>query len=50
MRDNAPGPAPTARPGGHGLASMRHRAEAVGGTLRFVAEATGFGVVARLPE
>ncbi|WP_210519308.1 tetratricopeptide repeat-containing sensor histidine kinase [Hymenobacter terricola] len=50
VRDNAAGPAPTARPGGHGLANMRRRAEAVGGALHHVAEATGFGVVACLPE
>ncbi|WP_460546693.1 sensor histidine kinase [Hymenobacter daeguensis] len=49
VRDNAPGPAPIARSGSHGLANMRHRAEAVGGTLHFAAEATGFGVVACLP-
>ncbi|MDO7851982.1 ATP-binding protein [Hymenobacter convexus] len=49
VRDDAPGPAPTARAGGHGLANMRQRAEAVGGALHFVAEATGFGVVACLP-
>ena len=49
VRDNAPGPAPTARPGGHGLASMRHRAAAVGGAIHYVAEATDFGVVTCLP-
>ena len=49
VRDDAPGPAPTARPGGHGLANMRLRAEAVGGALHFVAEAKGFSVVACLP-
>ena len=49
VRDNAPGPAPAARPGGHGLANMRHRAETVGGALHHVAEAAGFGVVACLP-
>ncbi|MDO7845915.1 histidine kinase [Hymenobacter sp. M29] len=49
VRDDAPGPAATARPGGHGLANMRQRAEAVGGALHFVAEASGFGVVACLP-
>ncbi|MBO2007763.1 ATP-binding protein [Hymenobacter negativus] len=49
VRDNAPGPAPASRPGGHGLTNMRQRAEAVGGALHFVAEATGFGVVACLP-
>ena len=49
VRDNAPGPAPVARSGGRGLANMRQRAEAMGGALHFVAEATGFGVVACLP-
>ena len=49
VRDDAPGPAITTRPGGHGLANMRQRAEAVGGALHFVAEATGFVVVACLP-
>ena len=49
VHDNAPGPAPTARPGGHGLTNMRQRAEAVGGTLHLEAEAAGFGVVACLP-
>jgi signal transduction histidine kinase len=49
VRDDAPGPAATDRPGGHGLANMRQRAEAVGGALHYVAEATGFGVVACLP-
>ncbi|WP_342296408.1 histidine kinase [Hymenobacter segetis] len=49
VRDDAPGPAPIARPGGHGLANMRQRAEAVGGALNVVAEATGFDVVACLP-
>ena len=49
VRDNAPGPAVAARPGGHGLANMRRRAEAVGGALHHVAEPTGFGVVACLP-
>ena len=49
VRDNAPGPAVAARPGGHGLANMHRRAEAVGGALHHVAEATGFAVVACLP-
>ncbi|MFD2720057.1 ATP-binding protein [Hymenobacter monticola] len=49
VRDDAPGPAPTARPGGHGLANMRRRAEDAGGALHFVAEAKGFGLVACLP-
>ena len=49
VRDDAPGPAPTARPGGHGLSSMRQRAEAVGGTLRVAATAAGFEVLACLP-
>ena len=49
VRDDAPGPAPTARPGGRSLANMRQRAEAVGGALHFVAGAAGFSVVACLP-
>ncbi|MDO7845916.1 histidine kinase [Hymenobacter sp. M29] len=49
VRDDAPGPAPTVRPGGHGLANMRRRAEAAGGSLHFVAEANGFGVVVCMP-
>jgi signal transduction histidine kinase len=49
VRDDAPGPAVSTRPGGHGLANMRRRAEAAGGALHHVAEATGFGVVACLP-
>ncbi|MDB5267545.1 MAG: histidine kinase [Hymenobacter sp.] len=49
VRDDAPGPAAAFRPGGHGLANMRQRAEAVGGTLHFAAEAAGFEVVACLP-
>lgn len=49
VHDNAPGPALTARPGGHGLVNMRRRAEAVGGTLHVAAGADGFGLVACLP-
>ena len=49
VHDNAPGPAAAARAGGHGLANMRQRAEAVGGSVRIAAEATGFEVEARLP-
>ena len=49
VHDNAPGPAAVVRPGGHGLANMRQRAEAVGGSMRIAAEATGFEVEARLP-
>ncbi|MBO2007756.1 tetratricopeptide repeat protein [Hymenobacter negativus] len=49
VRDNAPGPAATARPGGHGLTNMRRRAEAVGGALHIVAETAGFRLVACLP-
>lgn len=48
VRDDAPGPAPAARAGGHGLTNMRQRAEGVGGTLRLAADATGFKVVAYL--
>ena len=49
VADNAPGPAPAARSGGHGLANMRQRAEAVGGTLRVDAAAAGFNLLACLP-
>ena len=49
VRDDAPGPAATARPGGHGLANMRHRAEAVGGTLQVSATPGGFALLAHLP-
>lgn len=49
VADNAPGPAPATRPGGRGLANMRQRAEAVGGTLRLSAGVMGFGVEACLP-
>lgn len=35
---------------GHGLANMHRRARAVGGSLQHGAEATGFGVMARLPR
>ena len=49
VRDNAPGPTGAVRPGGHGLANMHRRAEAVGGSLYHEAEATGFGVVTCLP-
>lgn len=50
VRDNAVGPAATARPGGRGLVNMRQRAEAVGGTLHYTTEASGFAVVADLPR
>jgi signal transduction histidine kinase len=47
IRDNGPGPA---NPAGHGLAGMRERAAAVGGTLRSGQEAVGgFLVEATLP-
>ncbi|MBF9222364.1 tetratricopeptide repeat protein [Hymenobacter ruricola] len=49
VRDNAPGPAQTARAGGQGMGSMRQRAASVGGTLEVQPEAHGFGVVACLP-
>ena len=50
VHDNGAGPAATLRPGGHGLANMRLRAEAVGGSLHYVVGATGFAVVACLPR
>jgi len=47
VRDNGPGPA---HPAGHGLAGMRERAAAVGGTLRTGTTAVGgFLVEATLP-
>ena len=49
VQDNAPGPAVVGRIGGHGLANMQRRAEAVGGNVRVEAGAEGFGVKACLP-
>jgi len=50
IRDNGPGPQPTAPAGGHGLHGMRERAVAVGGELRAgAATVGGFLVQARLP-
>jgi signal transduction histidine kinase len=50
VRDNGPGPPPTAPAGGHGLSGMRERAAAVGGELRAGPAAVGgFLVEARLP-
>jgi signal transduction histidine kinase len=50
VRDNGPGPPPTAPAGGHGLPGMRERAAAVGGELRAGPAAVGgFLVEARLP-
>jgi signal transduction histidine kinase len=50
IRDNGPGPQPTAPAGGHGLHGMRERALAVGGELRAgTATIGGFLVEARLP-
>jgi signal transduction histidine kinase len=52
IRDNGPGPAPTAPDGadGHGLLGMRERAAAVGGRLKTgLAAGGGFLVEARLP-
>jgi signal transduction histidine kinase len=37
------------RPGGHGLANMQARAQAVGGTVHYEAMPTGFAVVVGLP-
>ena len=37
------------RPGGRGLASMQSRAQAVGGTVRYVPQAAGFAVVLAVP-
>ncbi len=50
IRDNGPGPPPTAPAGGHGLPGMRERAAAVGGELRTgPAAGGGFLVEATLP-
>jgi signal transduction histidine kinase len=49
VQDDAPGPAPVGRVGGQGLASMRQRAEAAGGSLTVTPGAGGFGVEACLP-
>jgi signal transduction histidine kinase len=50
IRDNGPGPPPSAPPGSHGLLGMRERAAAVGGTLRTgAASGGGFVVEAVLP-
>jgi len=50
VRDNGPGPSPTAPTGGHGLPGMRERAAAVGGRVRAgAAELGGFVVEATLP-
>ncbi|MDY7105976.1 MAG: sensor histidine kinase, partial [Actinomycetota bacterium] len=50
VRDNGPGPAPSAPPGGHGLLGMRERAAAVGGELETGAGTLGgFVVTAHLP-
>nr|WP_230687841.1 tetratricopeptide repeat-containing sensor histidine kinase [Hymenobacter ruricola] len=49
VRDDGSGATTAPRPGGHGLANMRRRAEAVGGTLHVAAEAAGFVLTACLP-
>jgi signal transduction histidine kinase len=50
VRDNGPGPSPTAKTGGHGLLGMRERATAVGGEVRTgAAIGGGFLVEALLP-
>jgi signal transduction histidine kinase len=50
IRDNGPGPAPDAQPGGHGLPGMRERASAAGGELHVGAAAGGgFLIEAVLP-
>jgi len=37
------------RPGGHGLTNMQARAQAVGGTVHYQSQPTGFAVVVGLP-
>ncbi|GAA2395806.1 hypothetical protein GCM10010170_111150 [Dactylosporangium salmoneum] len=50
VRDNGPGAAPPATPGGHGLTGMRERAAMLGGTISSGPGALGgFVVTARLP-
>ena len=44
-----PGPAGAARPGGHGLANMQARAQAVGGTVRYEPQPVGFAVEVAVP-
>jgi signal transduction histidine kinase len=51
IRDNGPGPSPTAPEGGHGTLGMRERTAAVGGQLRAGSAAGGgFLVEATLPR
>ncbi|WP_201984755.1 ATP-binding protein [Hymenobacter rubidus] len=49
VHDNAPTKASATSRGGLGLANMRQRSEALGGTLRLETETPGFGVVSCLP-
>ena len=47
VTDDGVGAGPGDRPGGKGLASLRHRAEALGGTLELRAGADGRGTIVR---
>ncbi len=47
VTDDGAGAGPGRRPGGNGLASLHHRAEALGGTLRLEAGANGRGTTVR---
>jgi len=49
VTDNGRGYDGAARPGGHGLRNMLVRAQAVGGTVRYVPQPKGFAVLAELP-
>ena len=49
VTDNGQGADAAGRPAGHGLRNMQVRAQAVGGTVRYEAQAPGFGVVVQLP-
>ena len=49
IEDDGPGPARTARGGGHGLVGMRERAGMFGGTLEAGPRERGFAVRAVLP-
>ncbi|MDO7850994.1 sensor histidine kinase [Hymenobacter convexus] len=49
MTDDGRGHDGQPRPGGHGLANMQARARAVGGTVCYQPQPTGFAVVVKLP-
>ena len=49
VTDNGRGHDGSCRPGGHGLANMQARAQAVGGTVGYECPPVGFAVVAAMP-